>query len=174
MVMSWNIFIIFCVLVSVLYGFILQRNKIVLTLINVYIALAIVNVVGEGFNNLLQKVGEVMLNGDIADRFFSLFLTQTFLFVSLIILLSIRAEHAKALSDVKVSHPLILSFIYSVLFALIVATTIISFLAPDLQLSILEQSSVIAWIVGKQSWWVVLPVIMMIVSSYFIVPSADD
>lgn len=170
MVMSWNIFIAFCVLVSVLYGFILQRNKIVLTLINVYIALAVVAVVGPGFNALMQKAGLVLLNGTITDRFFSMFLTQTFLFVSLVILLSVRAEHAKALTDVKVTHPMILSFIYSVLFSLVVATTILSFLAPEVQAGINSQSSVIAWMMARKSWWVVSPVILMIVTSYFIVP----
>jgi hypothetical protein len=170
MVMSWNIFIIFCVLVSVLYGFILQRNKIVLSLINVYIALAVVTVVGPGFNNLIQKAGIVMLNESISGRLFSLFLTQTFLFISLILLLSLRAEHAHAMSEVKVSHPIILSFVYSVLFALIVASTIISFLSPELQANINSQSNIIAWIMAQKSLWIVLPVILMIVSSYFIVP----
>ncbi len=168
--MSWNIFIIFCVLVSVLYGFILQRNKIVLSLINVYIALAVVTVVGPGFNNLIQKAGIVMLNESISGRLFSLFLTQTFLFISLILLLSLRAEHAHAMSEVKVAHPIILSFIYSVLFALIVASTIISFLSPELQANINSQSNIIAWIMAQKSLWIVLPVILMIVSSYFIVP----
>ncbi len=170
MVMSWNIFIVFCILVSVLYGFILQRNKIILSLINVYIALAVVTVVGPSFNNLMQKVGLVMLNESISGRLFSLFLTQTFLFVSLILLLSIRAEHAQAMADVKVSHPMILSFVYSVLFALIVASTIISFLSPELQANINSQSNIISWIMAQKSLWIIFPVILMIISSYFIVP----
>jgi len=170
MVMSWNIFIVFCILVSVLYGFILQRNKIILSLINVYIALAVVTVVGPSFNNLMQKVGLVMLNETISARLFSVFLTQTFLFVALIILLSIRAEHAQAMADVKVSHPMILSFVYSALFALIVSSTIISFLSPELQANINAQSNIIAWIMAQKSLWIIFPVILMIISSYFIVP----
>lgn len=170
MVLSWNIFIGFCILVSVLYGFILQRNKIILTLLNVYIAVAVVNVVGPGFNNLIQNVGGVLLNESISDRLFSMFLTQTFLFVSIVILLSVRAEHAKAMSDVKVTHPLVLSFVYSVFFALIVCSTIMSFLAPEILAGINSQSTAISWIMARQSWWIVLPVIMMIVTSYFIVP----
>ena len=173
MAMSWNIFIAFCILVSILYGFILQRNKIILTLINVYIALAVVSVIGPGFNNLMQKFGIVLLNESISDRLFSMFLTQTFLFVSLIILLSIRAEHAKAMSDVKVLHPMVLSFIYSLFFALIVCSTILSFLAPEVLAGINEQSNVIAWIMARQSWWIILPVILMIVTSYFIVPESE-
>lgn len=170
MVLSWNIFIGFCILVSVLYGFILQRNKIILTLLNVYIAVAVVNVVGPGFNNLIQQVGGVLLNDSISDRLFSMFLTQTFLFVSVIILLSIRAEHAKAMADVKVTHPIVLSFLYSVFFALIVCSTIMSFLAPEVLADINSQSTAISWIMARQSWWIVLPVILMIVTSYFIVP----
>ncbi len=170
MIMTWNIFIAFCILISVLYGFILQRNKIILTMINVYIALAVVGVLGGGFNVAVQNAGEVILNETFAERFFSLFITQTFLFVALIILLSIRGEHAKALSEVKVQHPLILSFLYSLLFALIVCSTILSFLPPDIQASINEQSFIVSFVMSKQSWWVVLPVISMIVTSYFIVP----
>ncbi|MFA4930515.1 MAG: hypothetical protein WC570_01455 [Patescibacteria group bacterium] len=173
MVLSWNIFIGFCILVSVLYGFILQRNKIILTLLNVYIAVAVVDVVGPGFNSLIQNVGGVLLNESISDRLFSMFLTQTFLFVAIIILMSVRAEHAKAMADVKVMHPLILSFVYSVFFALIVCSTIMSFLAPEVQASINSQSTVIAWIMARQSWWIVLPVILMIVTSYFIIPEED-
>ena len=173
MAMSWNIFFAFCVLVSILYGFILQRNKIILTLLNVYIALAVVNVVGEGFNNMLQKLGGVMLNGEIADRFVSLFITQTFLFVAIIIILTIRSEHSKAMSDVKVSHPLVLSFVYSVLFALIVCTTIVSFLTPEVQAGIVAQSTILGWFLTYKSWWVILPVIMMIATSYFIVPTEE-
>ncbi|HPH78528.1 MAG TPA: hypothetical protein PLH65_00395 [bacterium] len=170
MVLSWNIFIIFCVLISVLYGFILQRNKIVLTLLNVYIALSVVGVLGNSFNNIAQRAGEAMLNQGFAERFFSLFITQTFLFVALIIILSIRGEHAKALGDVKVQHPMILSFIYSVLFALIVSSTILSFLPVEVQSGIVQQSNIVGWIMAKQVWWVVTPVILMIVTSYFIVP----
>lgn len=170
MVMSWNIFIAFCILVSVLYGFVLQRNKIVLSLINVYIALAVVAVVGPGFNNLMQKAGLVLLNGTITDRFFSMFITQTFLFVALILLLTLRAEHAKAMADVKVTHPMILSFVYSVLFALVISSTVMSFLTPEVQAGINSQSNIISWIMGNKSWWVVLPVILMIITSYFIVP----
>jgi hypothetical protein len=174
MAMSWNIFFAFCVLVAVLYGFILQRNKIILTLVNVYIGLAVVGVVGPGFNNLLQKLGETMLNGQLAGKFFSLFLTQTFLFVAIIIILTVRSEHAKALTDVKVSHPMILSFLYSILFALIVCTTIVSFLTPELQANIVSQSSVLGWFLSYKSWWIVLPVVMMIISSYFIVPTEES
>ena len=170
MVMTWNIFIAFCVLVSILYGFILQRNKIILTLINVYIALAVVGVLGGSFNTAVQNAGEMMLNESFADRFFSLFITQTFLFVALIILLSVRGEHAKALSEVKISNPLIMSFIYSFLFALIVCSTILSFLPAEVQAGINEQSYMASFVLAKQSWWVVLPVVSMIVTSYFIVP----
>lgn len=170
MIMTWNIFIAFCIIISVLYGFILQRNKIILTMINVYVALAVVGVLGGGFNNVVQKAGEAVLNQTFAEKFFSLFITQTFLFVALIILLSIRGEHAKALSEVKVQHPLVLSFVYSVLFALIVCSTILSFLPADVVAGINEQSYLVSFVLSKQSWWVVLPVISMIVTSYFIVP----
>jgi len=170
MVMTWNIFMAFCVVVSVLYGFILQRNKIILTLINVYIAIAVVGVLGGGFNSAVQNAGESMLNESFADRFFSLFITQTFLFVALIVLLSVRGEHAKALSEVKISNPMIMSFVYSVLFAFIVCSTILSFLPPDVQAGINEQSYLVGFVLAKQSWWVVLPVVSMIITSYFIVP----
>lgn len=169
MLMTWNIFIAFCIIISVLYGFIMQRNKIVLTMINVYISLAVVGVLGGGFNGAVQNAGEMILNQTFAEKFFSLFITQTFLFVALIILLSIRAEHAKALSDVKVQHPLILSLVYSILFALIVCSTILSFLPADVIAGINEQSYLVSFVLSKQSWWVVLPVVSMIVTSYFVV-----
>jgi len=51
-----------------------------------------------------------------------------------------------------------------------VASTIISFLSPELQANINSQSNIIAWIMAQKSLWIVLPVILMIVSSYFIVP----
>jgi hypothetical protein len=157
-------------LISVLYGFVLQRNKIVLSLLNVYIALSVVGVLGGGFNNIAQKAGEAMLNQGFAEKFFSLFITQTFLFVALIVILSIRGEHAKALGDIKVQHPMVLSFIYSILFALIVSSTILSFLPPEVQAGIVAQSNIVGWILAQQVWWVVTPVILMIATSYFIVP----
>ena len=158
---SWDLFIILFFVVGMAYGFILQREKIVVTMVSIYVALVVTAVLSNP--TLLFFQGDKTILNQIWVRANTTpFTVQTGIFVAIIILLSAKSGITGAKGK-GVLSPIEL-FGYSFLSTALILSSIFSFLPPETKTNIMNTSKFANMIVHYHGWWVVLPVVLLVVT----------
>jgi len=156
---SWDLFVGLFFVVTMAYGFIMQREKIVATLLAVYVGIVISQLFGGTLFQFFQ--GDKTLFGSLFIKSSaSPFTVQTALFLGTVLLLSARGgiQAAKAkglLSPLEI-------FGYSFLTAALMITTIINFLPFESQGPLIEQSKMLSKLMHYQTLWLVAPIVWLI------------
>ena len=159
---SWDLFIGLFMIIGVSYGFILQREKTTVTILASYVALVITQVLNpmiQGFFVGDKTIGSFFIRANVSP-----FTIQSVVFALVIVLLVTRSgiagQRAKGLlSPIEV-------MIYSVLNSTLILSTILSFLPEEQKVSIAESSKLASKMVQYQTWWIVLPIIALIVIGF--------
>lgn len=158
---SWDLFITLFFIIAIAYGFMLQREKIVATMVSVYVALVISQIFGGTVYQFLQ--GDKTIFGSLFVRSSaSPFTVQTLVFLAVIVLLTMRSGLAAARAK-GILSPIEL-FGYSFLTAGLIVSSILSFMPAETRTAIVQQSHLIKRIVDLQIWWLILPVIGLVVT----------
>jgi len=156
---TWNLMIVIFFIAIAAFGFVMQREKLTAALIASYIALAVTIVWGDAIYQILSGnqviFGQIWLRGNVNP-----FTVKTVIFVVLIVLLSFKSKVVAGRSS-RIASPFI-TLIYSVLCAGLIVSSIISFMKPADQTSIINSSNLAAFIMKFKTWWVLLPALMMI------------
>lgn len=158
---SWDLFIAIFFIIGVAYGFILQREKVVVTLVTVYVSLVA--------TQTLMPIALQFFAGD-KTLFNSIYLRanaspfgiQAALFTILIVLLTVRSgltghRSRGILIPIEV-------LIYSGLNSALVLSSILSFMPAEAQASLATSSRFAKLIIAHHTWWLVLPVFMLILT----------
>ena len=159
---SWDLFLTIFFIVSIGYSFVLQRDKVVVTLLAIYVGIVMAGILG----GPLQQ----FFNGDktVANSLFisantSPFSIQSGVFLLTVILVTIRSGlggRGSSSSGGKLSafELALFSFLNS---ALILAA-VFSFMDPEAQAKFSETSRIAKMIISKEVWWFVAPLIALI------------
>lgn len=158
---SWDLFLVIFFIVSVGYSFVLQRDKVVVTMMAIYAGIVIANILGAPL--------QAFFNGDktVADQIFiranaSPFTIQAGLFMITTILVTIRSglgtRSSRSSGGLSPFELALFSFLNS---ALILAA-VFSFMPAEGQAVFAQTSKIARVFIGHASWWMVAPLIALI------------
>ncbi len=156
---SWNLFFIVFFIVGIAYGMMLQRERTVVTLVSIYVALVLTNLLNDPISKFF--VGERTINSFFISSQVSPFTIKAAVFVVVLVLMITKSglsgggEGRGLLSPVEV-------FLYSFLNTALIVTTIMTFMPAEAAANMTQQSSMAAFLMGHQTWWLLLPVACLI------------
>ena len=168
---TWDLVIILFFILAIGYGLILGRDKVVVTLISTYIGFVVANEFGNTIYALLT--GQSVFGGNIwIQTNLSIFFIKTVLFVLLIVLLGAKGGYMASSASGGVKSG-ILTGVLSFLNAGLIVSSLIWFLTDAARLALISQSHLASLIVSARNWWLILPVIVLLVAG-FLTPKKED
>ena len=159
---SWDLIIALFFIVTIAYGFILQRDKTVITLISVYVALVLVQVL----TNPIQEffAGEKTVFGQLFIKSSaSPFTIKTILFAVVIALVSTKcglsSKGENSISPLEI-------FGFSFLNAALIISSIFYFMPESTMLHYASISKLANFVIDYHNWWVILPIILLVITGW--------
>lgn len=156
---SWDLFLTIFFIVSIGYSFVLQRDKVVVTLLAIYAGIVMANVLGAPL--------QAFFNGDktVANQLFirantNPFTIQAGIFLLTTVLVSIRSGLGGrgSTSGLSAFELGLFSFLNS---ALILAA-VFSFMPPESKQHFADTSRIARMIISKEVWWYIAPLIALV------------
>lgn len=158
---SWDLFLVIFFIVSIGYSFVLQRDKVVVTMMAIYAGIVIANVLGTPL--------QAFFNGDktVANQLFiranaSPFTIQAGLFLVTTILVTIRSGLGTRSSRGGGSLSPFELALFSFLNSALILAAVFSFMPPESQAAFAQSSKIARIFIGHASWWMVAPLIALI------------
>lgn len=156
---SWDLIITLFFIVAIAYGFIMQRDKAVVTLISVYVGLVVVQVFADPLQSFFA--GEKTVFGQLFIKSSaSPFTIKTLLFAAVIALVSSKSGLS---SKSDGSIPPLEIFAYSFLNAALIISSIFYFMPEGSRTAYMESSKLANFVISYHTWWIMLPVLLLIV-----------
>lgn len=160
---SWNLAITVIFLMGIAFGYILQRDKIVTTMLSVYVALIVTQAFSgtlQGFFEGSKTLGQFWLNLHASS-----FTVRVIIFLGTITLLSAKSgisggKSKGILSPIEV-------IIFSILTTGLILSSIFYFLPPEARDAFATSSKLAGLIVNYYMWWIMLPVVTLIGLGFF-------
>lgn len=157
---SWDLFLAIFFVVSIGYSFVLQRDKVIVTLLAIYAGIVMANVLGAPMQDFF--------NGDktVANQLFiranaSPFSIQSGVFLLTVILVSVRSGLGVGSSSRSRLSAFELG-IFSFLNSALILAAVFSFMAPEAQQQFAENSRIARVVINKEVWWMIAPLIALI------------
>lgn len=158
---SWDLFLAIFFIVSIGYSFVLQRDKVIVTLLSIYAGIVIAGVLGGPLG--------AFFHGDktVANQLFiranaSPFSVQSGLFLLTTILISIRSGLGGRGSSGRGALSAFELGLFSFLNSALVLAAVFSFMSPDAQAAFAAHSRIGKLIIDHLSWWFVAPLIAVV------------
>lgn len=168
---SWDLAITVVFIVGIAFGYILQRDKIVSTLLGVYAGLIMTQAVSGTIQNFFQ--GDTTLFNQVWIRAnASPFTIRALLFIATIILVSTKANVSGSKSKGLLSPLEIV--VYSVLTTGLVLSSLFHFMPQDSITAFTMTSRMAKLVINNYTWWIVLPMVFMFVSGWLHKDSSSD
>jgi len=161
---SWNLAIIIIFLMGIAFGYILQREKIVATLLSVYVALIVTQALSGNVISFFQGEKTVW-NQFWINSHTSPFTVRVVIFLAVIMLLTAKSGISGGKSKGILSPIEIV--VYSLLTTALILSSILYFLPPESREAFVVSSKLGAFIINQYIWWILLPVGLLIVTSLF-------
>ena len=162
---TWDLFITLFFVTVVGYGVILQREKIIATLVSTYVALAVATVQGETvyefFNGNSILFNQFWIRSNLSE-----FSIKALLFAVVIVLLTIKGDFAVTMGKAGGMISSIFVFLYSFFDAGLIASSVLNFLPATAKASIVASSHLAQSIVNYETYWIVVPALLMIVGGF--------
>jgi hypothetical protein len=156
---SWDLFISLFFIIGLAYGFILQREKIVATLMSVYAALVVSDLlvapVGQFFKGDKTILNQIWIRSDTSP-----FTIHLALFIGIIVLLSAKGGIGSARGRGIMSHLEVL--VYSALNTTLIVSSIFAFLPEPTRDMYATSSKLAAFAIQKHDLWLLLPIAAMV------------
>ncbi len=158
---SWDLFIMLFFIALTAYGFLLQRDKAVVTMISIYVALVVTTILTDPIQGFFA--GEKAIMGQVFIRSSAnAFTIQSAIFLVTIGLISTKS----GIEGRDSGGSAIEIFGFSFLNAALVVSTILFFMEPAKREAIAASSKLANILVNYQVWWIVLPVALLIVTGF--------
>lgn len=157
---SWDLLLGVFFIVSIGYSFVLQRDKVIVTLLAIYAGIVIASVVGgplQGFFNGDKTVANSLFIRANASPFS----VQTGLFFITTIIISVRSGLSGRGGARGALSPFELG-LFSFLNSALILAAVFSFMSPEAVKEFATNSRIANLIIDKQSWWFVAPIIALI------------
>ena len=146
---------------SVGYSFVLQRDKVVVTLLAIYVGIVIANVLGAPAQQFFQ--------GDktIGDQLFvkanaSPFSIQAGLFLLTTVLVSVRSGLGRGGGSTSGKLTAFELALFSFLNSALILTAVFSFMDPGSRAQFADHSRIARIFINKELWWTIAPLIALV------------
>jgi len=160
---TWDLLIGILFILAIAYGFMLQREKVVVTLISIYVGLVMVSILTgslqEFFAGDRAIFNKIFIRGTTSP-----FAIQTGIFLATIVALTARSGLSGGRGSGLLS-PIEL-FGYSFLNAALLIVSVLSFLPQDMLSTIIDSSHLANLLVAFRGWILVLPVLVLVVLGF--------
>jgi len=157
---SWDLFLAIFFVVSIGYSFVLQRDKVVVTLLAIYAGIVMAQVLGAPLQQFFQ--------GDktIGDQLFikanaSPFTVSAGIFLLTTVLVSVRSGMGRG-GSTKGSLTLFELAIFSFLNSALILTAVFSFMDPAARDQFAATSKIARIFINREAWWFIAPLIALI------------
>lgn len=161
---SWDLAIIVFFLIGIAFGYILQREKIVATMVSVYVALVVTQVFAGNVLSFFQG-DKVMFSQVWIKSGASPFTVRVVIFMAVIMLLSAKGGISSSKSKGIFSPIEIIGF--SFLTTALILSSIFYFMPPESRDAFMASSRMASFVIKYYIWWVILPVAAMIGLGFF-------
>ena len=159
---SWDLIITIFFIVTIAYGFILQRDKTVVTLISVYVGLVLVQVLTDPMQDFFA--GEKTVFGQLFIKSSaSPFTIKTILFAAVIALVSTKSGLA---SKGEGSASPLEIFGFSFLNASLIISSIFYFMPESTMMHYASISKLANFVINYHVWWIILPILLLIITGW--------
>ena len=163
---TWDLFITLFFLIALAYGFILGRGRIVIILVITYVAFVVALETGSVVYTFFAGPTAVTNNIWVESNV-TLFIIRAAIFASIVVLVSIKGELGALTSLARGLRSTLLTGVYAFFNAGLIISCIIKFLPEESQATLFSMSSLAAKVDSYRSWWLVIPVIVMIIEGFF-------
>ncbi|MCD6194890.1 hypothetical protein J7K05_01650 [bacterium] len=168
---KWDLIIVGILVFFAVYSLILQKEKILASIVALYVAIVVTEVWGD-------KVAAFFMGQNFIGSFWvkanlDPFWVKLTIFLGIIVFFAVRSDLVSSMAkDTPSSFLMIL--LYSASYTALLATSILKLLPqPTLNLFIL-QSKLASFLYTHLSWWVILPVALIIIGGYSNKPNHRD
>jgi len=167
MVPTWDLVLLIFLAVSLIYGFLMGREKVILSLLGAYVGLVVANQWATSAFGLITNHSSTLLNDKFVSGNVSIFTVKVALFVVTILIIAFRGGLlAHSFMGGRGVVALLVQTGYSFLNATLIAASILEFLPPDVKARVVEGSMIAGPLVSAYAWWLILPVILMFVTGF--------
>lgn len=160
---TWDLLIGILFVLIIAYGFMLQREKVIVTLISIYVGLVLVSVLTgtlqEFFAGDRAIFNKIFIKGTTSP-----FAIQTGLFLGTVIAITARSGLSGGSSRGLLS-PIEL-FAYSFFNAALIVVSILSFVPEEMKTAILNSSYLANLLISFRGWLLVLPILLLVILGY--------
>jgi len=161
---SWDLAITVFFLIGIAFGYILQREKIVATLLSVYVALVVTQVFSGNVFAFFQG-DKTLFNQVWIRNNSSPFTIRVIIFMLVIMLLSAKGGISGSKSKGIFSPIEILGL--SFLTTGLILSSIFYFMPPESRDALMANSRMATLVIKYYLWWVIVPVIVLIGLGFF-------
>ncbi|MBI2448291.1 hypothetical protein HYV44_01890 [Candidatus Microgenomates bacterium] len=165
---SWDLFVIIFFIVAVVFGVALGRERAVVGVIASYMGLVAANIGGNALYAAMGGSTTTQIGSTLSiTATTSPFIVKAIIFILITLLLIVKGDFLKKASTIHEGFgSIIFAAMYSFLNAGLIITAIISFLNDAQRTDLLTQSHWINEITQYQIWWMVLPIILMVLLGF--------
>ena len=159
---SWDLFIGLFFIIGVSYGFMMQREKVMVTMISAYASMAITQIlspIAQKFFIGDSNIGNIFIKANLSP-----FTIQAGIFVGIIILITVRGGLVGTRAKGLLSPVEVLA--YSALNSAMIMSAILFFLPEDMRNQLMVNSKFAKIIIGYHDWWLILPVVALIATGF--------
>lgn len=160
---TWDLLIGILLILGIAYGFMLQRDKVVVTLISIYVGLVLVSVLTGTFQEFFAGdraiFNKVFIRGTTSP-----FAIQTGIFLATVVAVTARSGLSGGGSRGLLSP--IEIFGYSFFNAALMITAVLSFLDEPMRTAIADSSQFATLLMAFRGWLMVLPIFLLVILGY--------
>lgn len=166
MVPTWDLVLLVFLGASLVYGFLMGQEKVIITLLGTYVGLVVANQWAASALGFLAGQSSSVLSSEWISGNVSIFTAKVILFTVTLLII--------AMCGGLVTHSfmggglmgLFIQLSYSFLSAALIASSILQFLPEDTKNQITEGSFIAAPLINYYSWWLVLPVLLIALTGF--------
>jgi len=166
MVPTWDLVLLVFFAASVVYGFLMGKDKIMVTILGAYVGLVIANQWGARVFSLVSEESAV-LNDSWIQGNLSVFIVKVVLFAIVLLIVALRGGLLTQITGNNGVMGMVMPLVYSVFSAALIAASVLDFLPEDPRRQVIEKSIIAAPLVAYYSWWLILPIGLMLVTGWF-------
>jgi hypothetical protein len=158
---SWDLFLAIFFVVSIGYSFVLQRDKVVVTLLAIYAGIVMAQVLGEPLQAFFQ--GDKTIGNQLFIKAnASPFTIAAGVFLVTTILVSVRSGLGNRNSSSGGKLTAFELALFSFLNSALILTAIFSFMAPEARTAFAEHSRIARVFINKELWWFIAPLLALV------------
>ncbi|HAR54993.1 TPA: hypothetical protein DCR79_01760 [Patescibacteria group bacterium] len=166
MVPTWDLVLLVFFAASVVYGFLMGKDKIMVTILGAYVGLVIANQWGARVFSLVSEESAV-LNDSWIQGNLSVFIVKVVLFAIVLLIVALRGGLLTQITGNNGVMGMVMPLVYSVFSAALIAASVLDFLPEDTRRQVIEKSIIAAPLVAYYSWWLILPIVLMLITGWF-------